>query len=280
MFEQSDSITEPRFVSAAATFHSDAWGKAGDRDFYHRAWFAERGLGGDDDSVLDISGECLVSPAIPKPDLAIALANPCDPPSWNAALAECRRAKSSGAFPLLLAAYASPRFDAPIDKRMLQSIFREDCPQSVDAIIKFCSKDIYTRAADLVYSLTHLDGLLQNLDYEDIFSVLRGCSHAIAVSGTARGTGRAARAAEHACQELAQPIIRERLRGGITFIEIGTGFGYQLQEYFEVMETIGPYFGAEAKGVTGMIGRRDTNAELTVDIIATLGATPIEGEGC
>ena len=259
------------YNTTAASFHSELWGSAGNLHFYRNLWLPDFQKEFPEKALLSIEGRRLVNDNFQPPDIAIALANPEDQLSWDAAIKQCQLAKSSGALTLLLAAYPE-REDGVFDDRDFERDHKSDSKLGPETIIRVVTWNAYAEMANVVFEFTHIHDILHNTDLADFRRILQDAGEAILLNGCSHGPDRALLATHEAMNLfLKYPDLKKRIKGAVVFMYIDVR-SYKLEEYVSVIEVLEKVLPEDALSMVSLVGRRRLDPFVNISAIITLDA--------
>ena len=207
-------------IIRAASFHSDLWGQPGVLDYRERAWPPSQWSEFQQEALHKIQPGRLFVDGSPVPDLAIALAHPDDPLSWNAAIEECRRAKTAGAVTLLLAARPYPHYPLSPRAQARQASYR--LAEDTGILIGITTIDAYATLANALILFTNSCNTASNLDFADIRSVTNDAREGFLFNGSGYGHSMET-AACNVCRQISRHLVLgQRIRGAVIFLELDT----------------------------------------------------------
>jgi len=256
-------------ITTAALFHSNLLGKAGEPHYYRQQWLPRRQEEFPKEAIIPIEERHLLSNGGRQPDLAIALANPDDPLSWNPAIEQCQLAKRVGALTLLLAAFPEPLYRQSFDQRLLKKNIKVSSPFPPDVIIRCVTADAYCELANIVFGLTHYQSILHMVDFGDLCMALKDADDAILLRGCGHGTDRLRLAAYDACKPIInQHALVERVKAGVILIEVNENIR-RVDDIHRVYEVFSRFI-PKATLILAFIGRRHIKQFVNISAILTL----------
>ncbi len=212
-------------IVRAASFHSDLWGQPRVLDYRERAWPPGQWSEFQKQALDKIQPGRLIVDGLPLPDLAIAMAHPDDPLSWNAAIEECRRAKKAGAVTLLLAARPYPRY--PFGPRALSRPTACGPAEGAGILISVATMNPYATLANALILFTNSCNTASNLDFADVQTVANDAREGFLFTGSGYGPSMET-AACTVCRQISRhPALGKRIRGAVIFLEIDTASNFE-----------------------------------------------------
>ena len=165
---------------AVAVFPSSSWG------------VCARGLQFEDGRLADVQHDLTIRKGYfdlrqtEATEIAIAVANPHDSASWQAAQTQCRLARQAGAWTLLFAAHPAPQFRYPFDANAAFGDSDRFCNNEAHVVISFVASYLKEEFPDIVAALLNYGGYRGRTDVPALRSALGDGARAIYLPGEVR----------------------------------------------------------------------------------------------
>ena len=232
-FEASADFQTERVTAAA--FHSDLWKLSTPTGGYDPFVLPSlRGAKFTFSQIKELGRPSEFVKYARRSDVFVALSQPDDPVSLNAALEHCDIAKRAGALTVLLAAEAFP--DPEVDQTMQPKFFDRNLLSSrhrqPDAILSFTTLEPYMEMANVASLFGLQFELLHCTDFGDIKTVLDGKSDVVKLEGGAFGKNRGHRAAIETIRCIQDGKIGGRvIRGAVIYFVCGRNSRWLNESY-------------------------------------------------
>ena len=232
-----NQMLPPEELYVAAIFPSKAWGNSAWQLEFDKGMLTGLDESFPHESIISIGEGRFFTSGDRTPTLAIAVANPHDPVTWNAALEECARAKRTGALTLLFAAHPYPDFSYPFDPQILSDPAEDASAAATDIVIHCVTMNLFNEFPRIVYALTKIEGSFPGCDLSDVRAGLTGAKQAVYFYETAKGPKRAERAIRYAFHNVNRASRAfHQFNGGVTILEANTWGMHELEAIHDRMQ--------------------------------------------